>query len=63
MANKPYFMENKDWYYHDKKEWKYKLTEKAPPEAVKSYEDYYAEFEKMIEYPDLTLLSPSENRK
>lgn len=36
-------MKNKEWYYHDKKEWKYKLTEKgkADPKVVKSYEEYY----------------------
>lgn len=39
----PYFMKNNEWYYHDEKEFCYKLTEKAPPEAVKSYEEYYAD--------------------
>jgi hypothetical protein len=37
----PFFMTNKEWYYHDPKEWRLKLTDKAPPEAVKSYEEYY----------------------
>ena len=41
MLEKPYFMTNSEWYYHDKKEWKYKLTDKAPSEAVKSYEEFY----------------------
>lgn len=40
---KPYFMKNKDWYYFDNKdpERGIKLTDKAPPEAVKSYEEFY----------------------
>jgi len=37
----PFFMKNKDWYYHDKHDFCYKLTEKAPPEAVKSYQEFY----------------------
>ncbi len=38
---RPYFMTNEEWYYHDPEEWCYKLTDKAPPEAVKSYEEFY----------------------
>lgn len=43
MTGTPYFMTNEAWYYHDDKEWKYKLTElgKSIPEVVKSYEEYY----------------------
>ena len=37
----PYFMQNPDWYYHDDKEGIYKLTDKAPEEARKSYKDFY----------------------
>lgn len=39
---KPYFMENKEWYYFDEKEFKYKLTDKATPKAVESYKKFYA---------------------
>ncbi len=42
----PYFMENKEWYYFDSKEFKYKLTDKAPEKAKKSYEEFYKELEK-----------------
>ena len=38
---KPYFLTNKEWYYYDEEEYCWKLTEKAPPEAVKSYKEYY----------------------
>lgn len=36
----PYFMTNKEWYYFDEKDnYKLKLTDKAPPEAVKNYKE------------------------
>ena len=44
MPNIPYFLTNPKWYRelsledHDRG---YELTEEAPPEAVKSYEDFY----------------------
>lgn len=41
----PYFMKNKEWYYFDEKEFCYKLTDKAPEEAKKSYKEFYAELE------------------
>ena len=37
----PYFMTNEKWYYYDEEEYRWKLTEKAPPEAVKSYKEFY----------------------
>ena len=37
----PYFMTNDEWYYHDDKEWRYKLTDKAPQEAIDSYNEFY----------------------
>lgn len=42
----PYFMKNTEWYYFDEEEFMYKLTDKATPEAVKSYNEFYAELEK-----------------
>lgn len=44
FAELPYFMENEKWYYYDEKEHMYKLTASAPPEAVKSYEEFYKLF-------------------
>lgn len=44
----PYFLNNKEWYYYDEKEEKYKLTDKAPKEAVESYKQFYKELEKEI---------------
>ena len=41
ILDRPYFMENKEWYYWDAKEWKYKLTDKAPEKAIKSYNEFY----------------------
>lgn len=41
LTTEPYFMKNKEWYYHDKKEWRFKLTDKAPQKAIESYNDFY----------------------
>lgn len=38
---KPYFMKNKEWYYFDEKDFIYKLTNKAPKEAIESYKEFY----------------------
>ena len=42
IAEEPFFMTNKNWYYFDEKEFRLKLTDKAPEEARKSYEEFYA---------------------
>lgn len=41
MLEKPYFMEYEEWYYFDEKEFCYKLTDKAPKEAIESYNKFY----------------------
>ena len=44
MMEMPYFLQDKEWYteYHDNKgHIHYKLTGKAPKEAIKSYNKYY----------------------
>lgn len=41
MMDRPYFMENKEWYKFDFQKRKYILTDKAPKEAKKSYEEFY----------------------
>lgn len=42
--SKPYFMKNSEWYYYDPNDGErgYKLTPQAPPEAIKSYNEFYA---------------------
>lgn len=45
VATIPYFLTNKEWYYKDEDEGIYKLTDKAPPEAIKSYNEFYKELE------------------
>lgn len=48
LMERPKFMENEDWYYMDKEnplyidygDACYRLTDKAPKEAVESYLDY-----------------------
>ena len=39
--DKPYFLENEDWFYFDEEEWCYKLTDKAPQKAVESFKEFY----------------------
>jgi len=36
----PYFMENEEWYTYDYETNTYTLTDKAPPEAHKSLEEW-----------------------
>jgi hypothetical protein len=43
VEDKPYFMMDESWYYFDEKECRYYLTDKAPEEAKKSYDDFYAD--------------------
>ena len=37
----PFYMTNNEWYYFDKENWCYRLTDKAPEEAIKSYNEFY----------------------
>lgn len=43
VAGIPYFMTNKEWFYYDPDDAErgYKLTDKAPAKARKSYEQFY----------------------
>ena len=45
MRDMPYFLTNKDWYYVDDNDDDrgYKLTNKAPQEAIDSYNDFYSD--------------------
>ena len=45
----PYFMTNEEWFYFDEDEWCYKLTEKAPEKAIKSYEEFYEKLDGYVE--------------
>lgn len=45
-TEKPYFLENEEWYYFDEDEFCYKLTDKAPKKAVDSYNEFYDLLEK-----------------
>ena len=40
-TKQPYFLKNEEWYYYDGKTNKFYLTDKAPEEARKSYEEFY----------------------
>ena len=41
VREEPYFMSNKEWYIFNEEKWKYELTDKAPQEAIDSYNDFY----------------------
>lgn len=47
INEEPYFLSNKDWYYYDEEDSCYKLTDKATKEAIKSYEEFYNNFDDM----------------
>ena len=47
LNEEPYFLNNKNWFYYDEEEFCYKLTDKATKEAIKSYEEYYNNFDDM----------------
>lgn len=53
--DKPYFMTKKEWYRFDIDESIYKLTDKAPPKAVKSYKEYYKELDELNLPPKLSV--------
>lgn len=48
IIEKPYFLNNKEWYYYDYEEYKYKLTDKAPEAAIKSYIEFYKELDETM---------------
>lgn len=47
MQDRPYFMENKEWYDFDFKKRRYYCTDKAPEAAKKSLLEYYETEERM----------------
>lgn len=51
-VKQPYFLTNEDWYYFDENEFRYKLTDKAPEEAVESYKQFYSD-----EYSDKQIIT------
>ena len=48
-ANLPYFLTDPDWFEFDEENCAYVLTNKATPEARKSYEEYYKFFDEAPE--------------
>ena len=43
-------MTNDEWFEADEEECKYILTDKAPKEAIESYEEFYNQLESTIIY-------------
>ena len=52
IVKMPYFMENKEWYYYDEEEYCWKLTDKAPMEAIESYKQYYETVNSFITFDE-----------
>ena len=50
IAKEPYFLNDPDWYAFDEKECRYILKPDAPPEAVKSYQAFYADDQQGLFY-------------
>ncbi len=48
MIDRPYFMERKEWFTYDPQKRQFVLTDKAPKEAKKSYDEYLKELTKHI---------------
>ena len=43
INEKPYFLENEEWYTFDEDEFRYRLTDNAPENAIKSFIDFYSD--------------------
>jgi len=48
LNEKPFFLTNEDWYYYDERKFRDVLTDKAPKEAIESYEEFYREYEEFF---------------
>lgn len=46
----PYFMTNKEWFRKNPQTGKLELTEKATPEAIKSFKEFYEQYNKSMNY-------------
>lgn len=43
----PFFLENEKWYNYNVATMKYEITDAAPPKAVKSFNDFYEQWEEL----------------
>lgn len=49
LQKTPYFMKNKEWYTYNEEKHIYELTDKAPQEAINSYNDFYKKLNRMTD--------------
>lgn len=47
MIDQPLFLTDDTWYYYDSTNKRFMLTDKAPPEAIESYKEFYGLLERM----------------
>lgn len=50
QIGRPYFMNNKSWYFYDEESEMFKLTDKATKEAIESYNKFYELLDNEIEF-------------
>lgn len=58
VQEKPYFLENKEWYTFNEEEWKYELTDKAPQEAIDSYNEFYNDETRIDNDGNISIVNP-----
>ena len=63
VQEKPYFLENEEWYTFNEEEWKYELTDKAPQEAIDSYNDFYNYGVKTDENGNISISNPDDDEE
>ena len=63
VQEKPYFLENEEWYTYNIEEGKYELTDKAPQEAVESYNEFYADSVKIEENGEFSIENPDDDEQ
>lgn len=57
LLEQPYFMENTEWYWHDRQECMYKLTDKAPEKAKQSYKEFYETLYNSYNYSEVFVMT------
>lgn len=50
MTERPYFLNDKEWFYFDEDKCCYGLTDKATEKAKESYKEFYNLLESMGKY-------------
>ena len=60
LLERPYFMENKEWYWSKPGKTGYMLTDKAPEKAKQSYKEFYEELKNSYNYSKVFVMTDEE---